>query len=417
MNSPVNAHVEDTVLVVILQLAIIVGASRLFGALFRKIGQPQVCGEVAAGLLLGPSFLGGIFPGVFRAVFDPSVSGIFSVLSQIGLVLMMFLIGMEFDFEHLAENRMTALSVSLVGIVIPFALGLGLGWHVNTELGLGGRWWNLGLFMGVAMSITAIPVLGRILIELGLNRTWIGAVTISAAAIEDAIGWVMLAAVTAVVRSTLEPGRMWLMVAAVVLFAAIVRLVVRPLFLRWIRADMKREGGEISLNGMAVILILVFLCAAATNKIGIFSIFGAFFLGSTLYDQHDFVAAVRRRVSDFVTVFFLPIFFTYTGLRTDIGTMQGAGLWLLCGLVLLTAIVGKLGGCALAARWNGLSWRDSMAIGVMMNTRGLMELIVINVGLDLGIIPKSVFFMLVLMAVVTTYMTAPLLRWMTPRQA
>lgn len=412
MNSPVNAHVEDTVLIVILQLVLIVAAARVFGALFRRLGQPQVCGEVAAGLLLGPSFLGGLFPGVFAAVFDASVSGVFSVLSQIGLVLMMFLIGMEFDFEHLAENRMKAASVSLMGIVLPFGLGFALGSYTHGELGLSGNWWNLALFMAVAMSITAIPVLGRIMIELNLQRTKIGALTISAAAIDDAVGWIMLAAVTAVVRSTLDPGKLSLMVAEVIVFALVVRFVVRPLFLKWIAGDMKRAGGEISLNGMAVILILVFLSAAATNLIGIFSIFGAFFLGASLYDQHEFVAAVRRRLSDFVTVFFLPIFFTYTGLRTDIGSMEGAGVWMICGLVLAAAVIGKLGGCAVAARWSGFSWRESLMIGTMMNTRGLMELIVINVGLDLGIIPKSVFFMLVLMAVVTTYMTAPLLRKM-----
>ncbi|MFN7921902.1 MAG: cation:proton antiporter [Bryobacteraceae bacterium] len=409
-HSPVNAHVENVLLIVMIQLMVIIASARISGVLFRRLGQPQVCGEIAAGLILGPSLLGGLMPGLFARVFDPSVSQIFSILSQTGLVLLMFLIGLEFDFGHLDENRHSAFSISIAGIVLPFGLGFALGWFLHGQMGLSGSWINFALFMAAAMSITAIPILGRIMVELGLNRTRIGALTISAAAIDDATGWIILALVTAIVRSSFDAWKLSLMIAEVAGFAALMMFVVRPQLIRWTRATLAKSGGELSLNALAVLLILILISAMATNLIGIFSIFGAFFFGAILYDQHEFTAAVKRRLSDFVTVFFLPIFFTYTGLRTDIGTMTGATLWFYCGLVLAAAMIGKFGGCSIAARANGLPWRESAIVGVMMNTRALMELIVINIGYDLGVIPKSVFFMLVFMAVFTTYITTPLLR-------
>ena len=410
-----QAHIENVLLIVLLQLIVIIGAARIFGWIFRRIGQPQVCGEIAAGLILGPSFFGRFFPDFSKAVFDPSVGPIFSIVSQIGLVFLMFLIGMEFEFGHLKQNRKAALSVSFAGILLPFSLGVWLGYYLHAQLALPGERLYFALFMATAMSITAIPILGRILIELKLNRSLIGSLTITAAAIDDAVGWILLALITAITQSKFDPWTFGRMVAGVIGFGGFMLFIVRPRAIRWIRATLDREGGVLSLNSLAIVLIAVFACAIITNLIGIFSIFGAFMLGSILYDQTDFVAAVRARLTDFVTVFFLPIFFTYTGLRTDIGSMTGVDLWILCGLVLLAATVGKLGGCTLAARWNGLSWNDSALIGVMMNTRALMELIVINIGFELGIIPKSVFFMLVFMAIFTTYMTAPVMRAIAPR--
>ena len=405
---------EHVLLTVIIQLIVIIAASRLFGAIFRKLGQPQVCGEIAAGLVLGPSLFGGMFPELFHTVFNPSVSSIFTTMSQLGLVLLMFLIGLEFDFGHLDDNRHAALSISVIGIIIPFGFGFALGKYMHPTLGLGGSAFNFSLFMAAAMSITAIPTLGRIMIELNIHRTRIGSLTISAAAAGDAAGWIILALVTAIARSTFDPFQLSLMIAEVLLFCFVMWFAIRPLVIRWSRTVLGNSGGELTLDSLALLLILIFVAAICTSLIGIFSIFGAFFLGAILYDQRELVAAIRRRLSDFVTVFFLPIFFTYTGLRTDIGSMGGSGLWFLCGLVLLAATAGKFGGCMLAARANGLPWRESSIIGALMNTRGLMELIVINIGYDLGIIPKSVFFMLVFMAVVTTYMTAPVLRKLVP---
>jgi Kef-type K+ transport system membrane component KefB len=408
--SPTGGHTENILLIVIIQLIVIVAASRIFGGLFRRIGQPLVCGEIAAGLILGPSLFGRVFPHFFQTVFNPSVGQIFAIMSQIGLILLMFLIGLEFDFGHLSHNRGAALSVSMAGIVLPFGLGLLLGHWMHSALGMSGGWLNFALFMAVAMSITAIPILGRIMVELNINRTRIGSLTISAAAADDASGWVLLALVTAIARSSLNPIKLALMILEVVAFAACMVWGVRPLLTKWTERQMRQHQGKLSLSALATLLIMIMVAAMMTNLIGIFSIFGAFVFGAMLYDKHEFRRAVQERLRDFVTVFFLPIFFTYTGLRTDIGTMGGSGLWTMCGLVMLTAFVGKFGGCWLAARFNGLRWREASMIGVMMNTRALMELIVINIGLELGVIPKSVFFMLVLMAVASTYVTTPILR-------
>jgi Kef-type K+ transport system membrane component KefB len=408
--SPTGGHTENILLIVLVQLIVIIAASRIFGSLFRRMGQPLVCGEIAAGLILGPSFFGGMFPHLFRTVFDPTVGQIFAIMSQVGLILLMFLIGLEFDFGHLSSNRGTAMSISMAGILLPFSLGFLLGRWMHTALHLSGSWLNLALFMAAAMSITAIPILGRIMVELNISRTRIGSLTISAAAADDASGWILLALVTAIARSTLNPVKLGVMILEVVAFALCMVWGVRPLLKKWTDRQMREHHGKLSLGGLAILLIMILVAAIATNLIGIFSIFGAFFFGALLYDQHEFRQAVQERLRDFVTVFFLPIFFTYTGLRTDIGTMGGGGLWFMCGLVLLTAFVGKFGGCWLAARFNGLPWREASMIGIMMNTRALMELIVINIGFELGVVPKSVFFMLVFMAVASTYVTTPVLR-------
>lgn len=407
--SPVNASIEHTLLIVLVQLVVIIAAARLSGLLFRRLGQPSVCGEIAAGLILGPSLLGRFFPDLAHQIFDPSVGPIFAIMSQLGLVLLMFLIGLEFDFGHLNDNRQAALAISISGIALPFSLGLALGYYMHPALGLPGSTLNFALFMAAAMSITAIPILGRIMIELNLNRTRLGALTISAAAIDDASGWIILALVTAIVRSSFDPMKMLFMVGGVIVYGLVMFLVVRPTVCKWAREQVRKHNGELTLNTLAILLLMVLVSAIITNKIGIFSIFGGFAMGAILFDEHEVREAILARLHDFVSVFFLPIFFTYTGLRTDIGSMSGLTLWIFCGMVLAAAVIGKFGGCTLAARASGMAWREASIVGVMMNTRALMELIVINIGYDLGIIPKEVFFMLVFMAVVTTYMTTPLL--------
>jgi Kef-type K+ transport system membrane component KefB len=401
--------VETVLLKVLVQLIVIIAAARVFGALFVRIGQPQVCGEVAAGLVLGPSLFGRIAPGLFRLVFAPEVSPTFGILSQIGLILLMFLIGMEFDFSHLRANGRTALSISVAGIVMPFGLGLLIAPFIYARLGEGIHSLGFALFLATALSITAIPTLGRIMLDFNINRSFIGSLTITAAAIDDASGWIILTIVASVVRSSFHAFDTLLMIAEILAYAAFMIFVVRPLVKRWICRTVQKDGA-LSLTTLSVILVLILLSAVATSLIGIFAIFGGFMMGAILHDETAFRTAVTSRFRDFTTAFFLPIFFTYTGLRTDMGTMQSAEAWALAGLVLLAAVIGKVGGCTIAARLNGLSWQRSSTIGVMMNTRGLMELIVINLGYELGVIPKSVFFMLVLMAVVTTYMTSPILR-------
>ncbi len=398
---------ESFLLSVVLQLAVIIVAARLGGSLFRRLGQPRVVGEIVAGLVLGPSCLGRVAPELVGRVFPPETRTLFEVLGQLGLMFLMFLVGLEFDFSHLRRHGRSAALIAAAGIVVPFALGASLAGvmrsHVAAELDGAG----FVLFMATALSITAIPVLGRILMDLDLQRTRLGSLTITAAAVDDALGWILLAAVSAIVAGHFEltvVARTLGLTAAFVLGA---RLVARPLIVRWLEGTPPREIGA---AGFSVLVILVLLAAAATNAIGIFSIFGPFVLGAVLCDRDRIRAAVRSRLDDFVTVFFLPIFFTYTGLKTDVGLLDSGLLWLFCGLVTLVACAGKILGCGAAARLGGLSWRESSAIAVLMNTRALMGLVAINVGRDMGVIPDSVFCMLVIMAVATTLMTSPILR-------
>src|SRR5215467_4958706 len=255
--SPTSSHVENILLIVIVQLIVIVAASRIFGVLFRRIGQPFVCGEIAAGLVLGPSLFGGMFPTLFHRIFDPSVSQTFSILSQIGLMLLMFLIGLEFDFDHLRNNRGTALAISSAGILFPFTLGFLLGRFIHSTLHLGGSWIHLSLFMAAAMSITAIPILGRIMVELNINRTRIGSLTISAAAADDASGWIILAVITAIARSALNPAKLGIMILETVGFAVAMVWLVRPVLKKWTTHQMRSRGGKLSLGALAVVLLLM----------------------------------------------------------------------------------------------------------------------------------------------------------------
>ena len=404
---------ESFLLAVLIQLVVIIVAARAGGWLLGRLGQPQVVGEIAAGLLLGPSLLGRLAPEISQSLFPSEAAPVFHVLGQLGLIFLMFLIGLEFEFSHLRQLGRAALLVSIAGIAAPFALGLGVAWILHPVVAADIRPLGFFLFLAVALSITAIPILGRIMIEFNIQRTRLAALTISAAAVDDALGWVLLATVTALVAGGFELLAMTRMLALGVAMTLIVLWVVRPIAIRWLRRVLAAGGGELRAGALAVVLAAVLCAAALSSWIGIFSIFGPFLLGAALWDQDDFRAAFSRRFQDFVYSFFLPIFFTYTGLRTDVGLLDSPRLWLLCALVLLAAVAGKMAGCGLAARVSGLGWRESGCVAVMMNTRALMGLIAINVGYELGVIPDAVFSMLVIMAVVTTFMTSPLLRrWM-----
>ena len=405
----VDLQTEQRLLFVLVQLVIILLAARAFAALGRLLWQPTAVGEIAAGLVLGPSVLGRLAPEFSARLFDESTLPLLGMLSQLGLVLFLFLVGLEFDFGHLRWHGRAAFAISLSGIVLPFGLGLGLGLLLHPHLERPVAAEGFILFMGIALSITALPVLGRIMLELGITRTRLGTVTITAAAVDDACGWVLLAAVAGVVQANFDPWLTVRMAGLTVLFVLGLVLVVRPLMRRWIRTALIGADGQLGLTEMAVILCVLFGCAVATSLIGIFALFGAFLFGAVLADEPGFRKAVSGRLRDFVTAFFVPIFFTSTGLRTDIGSLETGGQWLLGGLVLLAAVAGKFGGCTLAARLGGFGWREAGCVGAMMNTRGLMELVVVNVGLDLGVIPPSVFCMLVLMALLTTAMATPLL--------
>ena len=416
----VDVHAsEHRLLIVLIQLCVIVAAARAAGIVARRMGQPAVVGEVVAGLMLGPSLFGHFFPGLSAQVFDPATKPVFETLKEIGLVFLLFIVGLELEISHLKSGGRTALGIGVAGIVIPFAMGWALAvWlypQVAGALNVNGLPIDrLGflLFMGTAMCITAMPVLGRILVELKIIRTRLGAITLTAAAVGDVIGWILLASVSAIVRAEFDPMKSVYMMLESLAFLGVILFVARPLLKRYLWTHIK--DGELSLNGMALLCVVLFLCAIATSLIGIFAVFGAFLLGAAISDEHDFRQAVTSHLRQFVTVFFVPIFFTYSGLQTDIGSLQGAAMWAAAVIVIVVAVAGKFGACTLAARSGGFSWRESTCVGVMMNTRGLMELIVVNVGYQLGVLPKSVFCMLVLMAVVTTIMTTPALMLMMP---
>jgi Kef-type K+ transport system membrane component KefB len=384
-----HLNLESILLPVLFQLAIIVLAARLFFVLFRKLRQPGVVGEIVAGLVLGPSVLGYFWPGAEAAIFHPKVAGVdpqifdivlqqtFSMMAQLGLIFLLFLIGLGFDFSHLRRQGRAAAAISAAGVALPFLLGLALVPLLMPHLELhpeGGPVPPLGLalFLGTALSITAVPVLGRIMIELGITRTQLGAVTISAAAIDDAGGWILLSTVAAIVAGRFEIGSVLLRVGLTAGFAIAMVFVARPLLLKWTAGAMRRGGGDLGLNDLALLIVLILLASLATSLIGISAVFGAFFAGAVLSSDEPFREAVTRRLSDFMTVFFLPIFFTYTGLRTDIGSLHSLWMWMLCLLVIAAAVVGKLVGCGLAARLSGFSARESGCIGAMMNARGLV---------------------------------------------
>lgn len=353
-----------------------------------------------------------VFPWMeVSTMVDGNVGTIFKALAEIGLVLLLLLVGMEFDFGHLKSKGKSAAFISLAGILLPFTLG----WLITPWLMAVTQFKveriDMALFLGTAMSITALPILGKMMMEYGITKTKIGAITISSAASDDAISWLALAAVTAAVTTGWKAAQTATTIMWIILFGLTVAFAVKPLFRKLVALIPKKDNDDLPL---AFLLIVVMLCAIATHLIGIFAIFGTFFLGAVLSSEKEFCHYAISKIKPFVTVFFLPIFFTATGLRTDIGTLESGQLWLLAGVVMAAAIFGKLVGCGLAAKVSGFSWREAATIGVFMNTRALMELIVINVGYELGVIPLSVFCMLVMMAVVTTIMTTPLIALLAP---
>jgi Kef-type K+ transport system membrane component KefB len=400
--------------VLLIQLMVIVLIARVAGQVGRRLGHPIVVGEILAGLVLGPSFLGKVFPGVFHALFPPggqsgSTSQIIYMMSQIGLVFLMFLIGMEFDFANVKEHGKSAALVSISGILLPFALGVGFGVWLHPQFPQTNAT-AFCLFIGTAVSITAIPILGRILIEFNLTRTDVGVLTITAAAIDDALGWICLAVVSAIVSSKLDPAATTEMVLLTALMAVLLIKVFRPLAVRFIQKELSTHGGQIGLNTFAALIVAILGCATITNKIGISSLFGPFMLGAVLFDQTEFREKVFHQMKNFITAFFLPIFFTFTGLHTDMGTLGSGIMWIALGLLLFVSFFGKFVGCFLAAKLGGFQNRQAAAIGVMMNTRALMGLIAANIGREMGAVTQPVYCMLVLMCVISTIIASPVLR-------
>jgi Kef-type K+ transport system membrane component KefB len=380
--------------------------ARLVGAVFAKFNQPAVIGEVVGGILLGPSLLGRIAPDLQASLLRPDAAPLLGVIAELGVILYMFLVGLELDLHALGSRARSTIAISNAGILVPFVLGIALAWTIFGEYGPPGvSLTSFALFLGVSMAITAFPVLARILEDKGLQRTPLGVMALTCAAIDDVTAWCLLAFVVSVTQAT--PAGALLTVALTAIYILLMLTAGRWLMVRLVsRLDSSRRIGEQSLT---IILAAVLLSAIATEFIGVHAIFGAFLLGTIIPHESRIAGHVRDRIEDVVRVMLLPAFFAFTGLRTEIGLLQSAHDWWICAVIIAVATAGKFGGVALAARATGSTARDSAALGILMNTRGLVELIVLNIGLDLGVITPRLFTMLVIMALVTTMMTSPIL--------
>ncbi|MCP3099150.1 cation:proton antiporter [Myxococcus sp. K15C18031901] len=407
-------HANELTLL-LMQLMVIIGVSRLIGRGTRWLGQPLVIAEVVAGIVLGPSLLGWLAPDVMNALFPSSSLPVLKMLSQVGLVLFMFLIGLELDPKMLKGRGHASVAISHTSIVVPFALGAVAGalWLYKSLSSPTVPFSSFVLFMGVSMSITAFPVLARILTERGLLQSRLGAIAITCAAVDDVTAWCLLAFVVSIVRAS-DLAHAALTTVFAMGYIAFMLLAVRPFLARLGARVASREG--LTQNVVAGTLLLLMASAWATELIGIHALFGAFLFGAVIPKEGGLAAALVEKLEDVAVVLLLPIFFAFSGLRTQVGLLNTPESWVTCGVIILLACVGKFGGSAVAARMTGLRWREAGAIGVLMNTRGLMELIVLNLGLDLGVISPTLFTMMVLMALVTTFMTTPLLRLIYPTE-
>jgi Kef-type K+ transport system membrane component KefB len=397
----------------LVQIAVVVIAARGVGLLFRRIGQPQVMGEMVAGILLGPSLLGWVAPALSARLFPPASLGFLNSISQVGLLVFMFLVGLELNPRLLRGRGHTALVTSHASIVVPFFLGSLLALRLYPRLSDASvTFTGFALFMGAAMSVTAFPVLARILTERGLMRTRVGTVAVACAAVDDVTAWCILAVVVAIVRASSGAVPVWATVAGSAAYVALMVLGVRralaPLERRYER------NGRVTQDMLGVILLVALASAWATEALGVHALFGAFLAGAVMPKGEGFVHALTGKLEDVTVVLLLPLFFAFTGLRTHVGLVEGAQMWGYCGLIVLVAVAGKFGGSAVAARLTGMSGREAAAIGALMNTRGLMELVILNIGLDIGVISPAVFAMMVLMALATTFMTSPLLELVYP---
>lgn len=397
---------SDTLLHILLALAVVITVARVVGTLFGYLGQPPVVGEVVAGVFLGPSLLGRVAPEVSAYLLPASVAPHLGVLAQVGVVLYMFLVGIELDTGLIRRRSHVSLAISHASIVVPFVLGSLLALWLYPLLSLSHVSFAVfALFLGVSMSVTAFPVLARILTDRGLHSTPLGSIALTCAAVDDVTAWCLLAVLVGVVQ--VQPGQIALTLALAALYLAAIFFLVRPLVRRFVRHHATR--GELSGNAWAALFVGLLLSALTTELIGIHALFGAFLLGALIPHDSHLAREIHTKLEAPVVVLLLPAFFAFTGLRTQIGLVHGFEQWVICVVIILVASLGKFGGSAAAARLTGLAWREAASIGVLMNTRGLMELIVLNVGLDLGVLSPTLFAMLVIMALVTTLATAPIL--------
>ncbi len=398
---------QDPLAILLAQIVMIILTARIFGWFFKKIGQPTVIGEIIAGIVLGPSLVGMYFPEFSAALFPVASLGNLKFLSQIGLILFMFVIGMELDVKVLKNKASEAIVISHASIIIPFAMGIGLSYFVYNQFAPQGvEFLSFSLFMGIAMSITAFPVLARIVQERGIHKTRLGAIVITCAAADDITAWCLLAVVIAIVKAGDFVGSLYVIFLAL-LYVLAMLFIVKP-FLKRI-GDLYAEKENIGKPVMAIFFLLLIISSYATEVIGIHALFGGFMMGAIMPDIAKFRMIFIEKVEDVSVILLLPLFFVFTGLNTQVGLLNDPYLWKVTAGIIAVAVIGKFVGSALAARFVGQNWHDSFTIGALMNTRGLMELIVLNIGLELKVLTPEVFTMMVIMALVTTFMTGPAL--------
>jgi Kef-type K+ transport system membrane component KefB len=401
----------------LLQIAIIVAVARLFGWLFRRLHQPQVIGEMVAGIALGPSLLGSVAPAISAALFPTDSLVALNTVSQVGILLFLFIVGLELNLAILRKVGHAAVATSLTSVIAPFILGFAVAFLLYSQLSDEGvNIIHFSIFIGAAMSVTAFPVLARILIERKLFHTRIGTIAIASAAVDDVMAWCFLALAMLLARGKGIATDLAIMLVSLLLFVALMLFVARPLLRRL--ATIYQEQGEITQGMLAVAVLLLLFSALITERIGIHALFGAFLAGAVMPKGEDFIRDLSGKFQDITVVLFLPVFFAFTGLKTSIRLLNDANLWGYCAIIIAIAIAGKLGGAMLAARLTGLAWREAGAVGILLNTRGLMELVILTIGLEAGIISPTVFTMMVLMALFTTVITTPLLQmfYQTPRE-
>lgn len=399
------ASIGHPLAILLAQIITIIFAARVFGWICRKIGQPTVIGEMIAGIVLGPSLLGMHFPEFSGALFPKDSLGNLQILSQIGLILFMYIVGMELDLKVLRNKAHEAVVVSHASIIVPFALGMGLAYFIYQHYApIGVDFASFGLFIGIAMSITAFPVLARIVQERNIHKTRLGTIVITCAAADDITAWCILALVIAIVKAGTFVSALYT-VALAILYVFLMIKVVRP-FLKRV-GDLHSSRENLSKPIVGIFFLTLIISAYITEVIGIHALFGAFMAGAIMPENVKFRNLFVEKVEDVALVLLLPLFFVFTGLRTQIGLLNDPELWEITGMIILVAVTGKFLGSAVAAKFVGQNWKDSLTIGALMNTRGLMELVVLNIGYDLGILSPQVFAMMVIMALVTTFMTGP----------
>ncbi|EYU61708.1 Cation:proton antiporter [Leptospira interrogans serovar Manilae] len=400
-----SGHLKQPISRLLLQLIVIILAARFCGKLATILGQPSVIGEILAGILLGPSLLGFIFPEGFQLLFPKESLSTLQILSQLGLLLFMFVVGMELDLKILRNQAESAIVISHSSIMFPFLLGAGLAYLIYVPLAPEGvDFIAFCLFMGIGMSITAFPVLARIILEKGLTKATLGSLALTAAAADDVTAWCVLAIVVTIVNAgSFSSGILMIVMSLTYMF--VMWKGILPLMKRAGNLYTTKESMTKSIT--AFFFLFIFISAWITEAIGIHALFGAFLAGVVMPDKKELRNNLVEKIEDFSLTVLLPLFFAFTGLRTKFGLLSSSGLWPVFFLILFVAVLGKLGGSAIASRLSGKSWMDSFSIGILMNTRGLMELIVLNIGYDLGVLSEEIFSMMVLMALTTTVMTGP----------